>query len=242
MAGPLFEIDPDIRRAWTPPSRVYTDSDIYAAAKERIFARSWQLVGTIDEVRVPGQTLPVTLLEGCLDEPLLLARDRQDGLRCLSNVCTHRGMMVCETGGVEAHLRCRYHGRRFALDGSFESMPEFEEAKGFPSKSDDLPRVALQQWGPLLFAAMVAHTSLLHAFLTTSLHRHRLHLMAFATLYAGFLISRHRAELRALWTPHRARLAVGLLVSALLVLALASWRTQIPAWPDSPAPVELRER
>lgn len=154
MAGPLFEIDPDIRRAWTPPSRVYCDASIYAAAKERIFARSWQLVGSVDDVRTPGQTLPFTMLEGCLDEPLLLVRDPKSELRCLSNVCTHRGMVVCDQAGVESHLRCPYHGRRFALDGTFESMPEFEQAEGFPSESDNLPRVALEQWGPFLFAAL----------------------------------------------------------------------------------------
>ena len=42
------------------------------------------------------------------------ARDAQDRLHCLSNVCTHRGTLVCEGDGVESALRCRYHGRRFA--------------------------------------------------------------------------------------------------------------------------------
>lgn len=154
MSDTSFEIDPDIRRAWTPPSRVYSDAGIYDAARETIFARSWQLVGHVDEVAVAGQARPFTMLEGCLDEPLLLVRDREDGLHCLSNVCTHRGMMVCEGCGVVSSLRCRYHGRRFGLDGSFESMPEFDEAVDFPAASDSLPRVAFERWGPFLFAAL----------------------------------------------------------------------------------------
>jgi phenylpropionate dioxygenase-like ring-hydroxylating dioxygenase large terminal subunit len=154
MSESSFEIDADIRCAWTPPSRVYNDVGIYGAAKERIFARSWQLVGHVDDVRTAGQVHPFTMLDGSLDEPLLLVRDRDDALHCLSNVCTHRGMIVCEHGGVESSLRCRYHGRRFGLGGAFESMPEFEEAADFPAKSDDLSRVSLERWGPFLFAAI----------------------------------------------------------------------------------------
>ena len=147
-------IDPDIRRAATLPSWVYADPAVFAEARERIFARSWQLVGDTDRVKVPGQVFPVTLLEGLLDEPLLLTRDRGDALHCLSNVCTHRGNLVAESEGVEQALRCRYHGRRFALDGRFVSMPEFEQAIGFPTPADDLPRIPFGAWDKFLFASL----------------------------------------------------------------------------------------
>jgi choline monooxygenase len=149
-----FEIDADISRAWTPPSRVYTDPAVYHAARERIFARSWQWVGDGQAARVPGQVHPSTLLEGCLDEPLLLVRDERDGLHAVSNVCTHRGNLVCEQGGILGGLRCRYHGRRFGLDGKFVSMPEFEGAKDFPSPADDLRRLPASTWGPFIFASL----------------------------------------------------------------------------------------
>ncbi|MGD2111731.1 MAG: aromatic ring-hydroxylating dioxygenase subunit alpha [Phycisphaerae bacterium] len=154
MCAFRFEIDPDIRRAWTPPARVYTDPQLYRDTRDCVFARSWQLVGHADDVRVPGQVHPFTLLAGCLDEPLMLVRDRDDSLRCLSNVCTHRGMQVCQNGGIESVLRCRYHGRRFALDGGFQSMPEFEGVEGFPAETDDLRQLPLCQWGPFLFVSL----------------------------------------------------------------------------------------
>jgi choline monooxygenase len=149
-----FSIDPDIRKASTLPAWVYSDPGVFERAKERVFARTWQLVADTDAVKVPGQVHPFTLLEGCLGEPLLLTRDRADALHCLSNVCTHRGNLVVEHPGVETALRCRYHGRRFQLDGRFHSMPEFEEAKGFPSAADDLPRVAFETWEKLVFASL----------------------------------------------------------------------------------------
>src|SRR3954454_1437104 len=116
-----WTIDEDIRRASTLPAEVYGDPRWLATMRDRVFARSWQLVADTDAVRVPGATHPVTLLEGMLDEPLVLTRDTQDELHCLSNVCTHRGTLVCEHAAVLPALRCRYHGRRFAHDGRFLS-------------------------------------------------------------------------------------------------------------------------
>ena len=43
MTLPL-EIDPDIRRARTPPGAFYTDPAVWAAQRERLFPRTWHLV------------------------------------------------------------------------------------------------------------------------------------------------------------------------------------------------------
>jgi choline monooxygenase len=147
-------IHPDIRRAETLPAAVYRSRELFEQSRERIFARSWQLVGDADPLRPPGQVHPFTLLPEMLDEPLVLARGDDDRLRCLSNVCTHRGNLVAEHPGRCRDLRCRYHGRRFGLDGRMLSMPEFEEAKGFPSERDHLPELPLETWGKFLFTSL----------------------------------------------------------------------------------------
>jgi choline monooxygenase len=150
----LFEIDPDIRVARTLPARVYSDPEIFQLQRERVFARTWHYAGYADLVKVAGQVYPFTLLPGMLDEPLVLTRDPIDRIHCLSNVCTHRGTLVVEGAGVEQQLRCRYHGRRFALDGRFHSMPEFEETTNFPTRADDLPQVPLGFWERFLLVAL----------------------------------------------------------------------------------------
>jgi choline monooxygenase len=149
-----LNIDPEIARASTPPSRVYHDPELFELQKARVFEGSWQVVGASDQLKAPGHVLPVTLLEGCLDEPLVLTRDDAGEAHCLSNVCTHRGALVVEGEGHLKTLRCRYHGRRFRLDGALHSMPEFEEVEGFPAPSDDLPALPLRDWGPLTFASL----------------------------------------------------------------------------------------
>ncbi|MDX1502034.1 MAG: SRPBCC family protein [Thermoanaerobaculia bacterium] len=149
-----LRVDPEIRRATTPSGRIYHDDAFFRAAAERILARGWHLAGDLDRVRVPGAVLPRTLLPGALDECIVFTRDAGDELHCLSNVCTHRGSTVVQGEGVLQSLRCRYHGRRFALDGRFQSMPEFEDAQGFPRPEDDLPRVPWGSLGRLLFASV----------------------------------------------------------------------------------------
>jgi choline monooxygenase len=149
-----FEIDPDIRVAETLPARMYSDPGVFRVQRDRVFARTWQYAGHTDLVKVPGQVHPFVLMPGSLDEPLLLTRDANDRIRCLSNVCTHRGTLVVEGAGHAQQLRCRYHGRRFTLDGRFHSMPEFEGTANFPSAKDDLPEVALGSWERFLLVAL----------------------------------------------------------------------------------------
>lgn len=152
-----FELDADIAKAQTPPGWFYNDAGVYERAKERVLRRSWQLVAEREQVKVPGQVFPFTLLEGSLDEPLLLTRDQKDVVRCMSNVCTHRGTILCPHAGHEKALVCRYHGRRFDLDGTMRHMPEFEGVAGFPSESDNLKRVEFGSWGgdgKLIFASL----------------------------------------------------------------------------------------
>ena len=149
-----FDIDPDIRLAQTLPARVYADPEMFRAQAEHVFARTWHYVGHADLVKTPGAVYPFTLLPGVLDEPLVLTRAADDRIHCLSNVCTHRGTLVVEGAGHLAQLRCRYHGRRFALDGRFHSMPEFEGTANFPSPKDDLPSVPLGFYDQFLMVSL----------------------------------------------------------------------------------------
>jgi choline monooxygenase len=129
------------------------DPRLFARLRESLFARSWQLVAHESELGATSTpaALPVTVLPGMLDEPLLLVRD--GGIRALSNACTHRGALVCEEKGAVAAktLRCRYHGRRFALDGRCLGAPGFD---AIPERAD-LPRAGLASWKGFLFASVL---------------------------------------------------------------------------------------
>jgi choline monooxygenase len=90
----LFFVDPDIAKAKTLNTEFYTDPEFFIEAKEKIFSNCWQVIGNTDLVKEPGECFPFTFLEDYLDEPLLLTRDKENNIHCLSNVCTHRGTIL----------------------------------------------------------------------------------------------------------------------------------------------------
>ena len=138
----LFSIDPDIARAETLPAWCYRDPDFFELCRKSVFSMSWQLVG--DSSRME----PIAPFE-IAGEPFVKTPQG-----CLSNTCTHRGMLVAPTPCDATELRCPYHGRRFDLDGRCLSMPEFEGVRGFPGPRDNLSPIPSATWGPFLFAAI----------------------------------------------------------------------------------------
>lgn len=146
----IFDIDPDITKAKTLSSDFYTDPAHFVVSREKIFARAWHFLG---HKPVSDGVTPKTILPDFLDEPVLLV-SREDSLKCLSNVCTHRGKILVEEPCQLNLIRCGYHGRRFSLDGKFMSMPEFEGVENFPCESDDLRQLHVAKWSGFAFVAL----------------------------------------------------------------------------------------
>jgi len=149
-----FNVDKDISIAKTIHKDVYINANIFETSKEKIFADTWQWIGHEELVGAPSTLYPFTLLENYLNEPLLLSKGENGVLHCMSNVCTHRGNLLI-TDPCKAHdIRCKYHGRRFDLDGCFKSMPEFKEVKNFPTEDDNLKKLPLYKWGNMFFTSL----------------------------------------------------------------------------------------
>ncbi|RAV98604.1 aromatic ring-hydroxylating oxygenase subunit alpha [Pseudochryseolinea flava] len=151
---PKFDIHPDIAKATTIPTDFYLQTEYFEYTQQKLFPSTWQFMGDTDRVKEAGWVTPLTFLENFVDEPLLLAHDQDNAIRCLSNVCTHRANLIIERPCKTKDLRCKYHGRRFKLDGKFLSMPEFKEVENFPAETDNLTNVPLSQWGKFLFTSL----------------------------------------------------------------------------------------
>ncbi|MGY8915041.1 MAG: aromatic ring-hydroxylating oxygenase subunit alpha [Flavobacteriales bacterium] len=149
-----FNIDSDITKATTLPASFYRDPEIFEAIKHGIFYKSWQWIGHKNLVALPQQQYPFTLLDGYLTEPVVLTKDQENNIHCLTNVCTHRGNLVVSKNSNTKKLICGYHGRRFQLDGTMEHMPVFKEVKDFPKPCDNLHKFPLRHWGPFLFMGL----------------------------------------------------------------------------------------
>ncbi|MGE5147610.1 MAG: aromatic ring-hydroxylating oxygenase subunit alpha, partial [Candidatus Eiseniibacteriota bacterium] len=100
--------------------RVYTDAEIFALERERIFRRAWLYVGHESQVPKPGD-FAQSRLDG---DPVLLTRHSDGTIHVLRNRCAHRGAKVClHESGNARHLQCPYHGWTYALDGALAGVP-----------------------------------------------------------------------------------------------------------------------
>ena len=149
-----FFVHPDISIAETLPAEFYRSQEIFEVLKEKIFVKSWHWIGTEKEL-LPKElcTYPFELLKDYLCEPLILVRTEKE-LKCLTNVCTHRGHLVVLEPSKNKKLSCLYHGRKFELDGTFSFMPEFKEVKNFPRPCDSLKEFSLANFRNHLFVSL----------------------------------------------------------------------------------------
>jgi choline monooxygenase len=142
-----IQVDEAISRAATIPSWCYTDPATEAGERDRIFARTWQLVGREDQVASPGAYFTAEVA----GEPILVVRGNDSRLRALSNVCRHRAGPVAKGEGSCGAFRCGYHGWSYALDGRLVNTPEFEGVEGFEKDSIRLPEFRVERWLGLVF-------------------------------------------------------------------------------------------
>ena len=142
-----FRVACDVENAWTLPSAVYTDAGVLAAEKERIFSRTWQVVGHAHQVANAGDYFTTELVS----EPLLIVRGGDGVLRGFYNVCRHRAGPPAEGCGSRKLFRCGYHGWTYGLDGALINATEMEGAAGFRPEEFALVPVRVEEWFNLVF-------------------------------------------------------------------------------------------
>ena len=145
VAAPI--INSDICKAHTLPSRYYTEESLFSDILSRL-SNSFHFAAHVSQLN-ENSIIPLPQLENILGEALILTKDEQ--IRCLSNVCTHRGMLIATKPCDLKSLKCRYHGRTFGLDGCMRNMPEFTDVENFPTDSDNLREFNIKKWNGIIF-------------------------------------------------------------------------------------------
>ena len=96
-------------------ARYYTDPEVFAAEMDRVFARSWVMVGHVSQVAEPGTV--ITAAVG--DESVLVANDGGN-LRAMYNVCQHRGHQLVTSEKVRVdQITCPYHAWTYGSTGGW---------------------------------------------------------------------------------------------------------------------------
>ena len=146
-----YYISNDISEAETMHSDFYTNEDLFKSSNKKIFSSSWKLVG--HKTNFKCSTTPFTFLPEILPYELLLI-NQNDLYSCISNVCTHRGHILCNEEKNRKVLRCKYHARTFDFSGKIKSAPGFNNVKNFPLDTDNLALLDLIDWNGFLFVCL----------------------------------------------------------------------------------------
>ena len=136
-----------LSQASTLPSRYYYHPEILELEKRTVFGSTWQLVGRAEQVARPGDYFTASIA----DEPIVVARGRDERLRVFSNVCRHRAGPVATGIGHCNTFQCGYHGWSYSLDGRLLGTPEFDGVECFSKEANSLPEFQVETWGSLVF-------------------------------------------------------------------------------------------
>ena len=104
--------------------RTLSDREIYDLEMERVFGKTWLLLGHASEIPNSGDYM----MRDMGNDSVIVTRDRDGQVHVSLNVCPHRGMRVCLTdkGNTQVH-KCIYHGWAFKPNGDFIGAPVADE-------------------------------------------------------------------------------------------------------------------
>jgi choline monooxygenase len=158
----LYHPGEPLEKAWTIPSPWYFDRDFYEAERAGVFAKSWQAVGRVDQVRENGEFFTADIA----GEPIVVARGEDGVLRAFYNVCRHHAAaVVTEAAGCAKQFRCPYHGWTYGNDGALKGMVEFEGVCDFDRAKNGLAPVRVETWEHFVFVNLDLHAGPLREFL-----------------------------------------------------------------------------
>jgi choline monooxygenase len=160
MTTPRIHVDvnPQLECAETLASRYYTDPAVLALEKERIFQRTWQLVGTLSqscgEVNGVRRTIAdagAYFTADVIGEPVVVVRDNAGTLRAFSNVCRHRAGPIAQGAGCRNVFHCGYHGWTYTLDGRLIGTPEVDGMEFFDRSTMGMFPLRCETWEQFIF-------------------------------------------------------------------------------------------
>jgi len=144
------------REAGTIRASAYVDPDIYRLEVERIFRRCWLFLAHETQIPKAGDFLSTYMGE----DPVVVVRQADGGVKAFLNQCRHRGMRLCRADvGKAKNFTCVYHGWVYGLDGKLVGVPLEQPAYGEIDRASwsarPVPRIA--RYKGLIFGCWDEH-------------------------------------------------------------------------------------
>jgi len=129
----------------------YTSDEYFELEQQHLWPNSWICAGRVEELPEPGSYY----LFDDLGYPMVIVRDKDDTIRCLSNTCRHRGApVVREERGTARNLRCQYHAWTYALNGDLIAVTDERDFPNICKEDRGLPEYSCETWGGWIFINM----------------------------------------------------------------------------------------
>lgn len=138
----------------TMPAPFFFDRGVFEEERERIFLRSWHLVGHVNEFAEPG----AFVVQDIFEQSVIVVAGQDGDIRAVHNVCRHRGNRLITTrrGKLGAVLRCPYHSWCYNLDGGLRAAPRTEGLAGFDKAEWGLKPVRMEIFAGWVFVTLDA--------------------------------------------------------------------------------------
>lgn len=105
--------------------RYYTDPAIFELELDRVFARTWQMVGHVSQLAGPGDLITATVGR----ERVLVTNDGTS-IHAFYNVCQHRGHELVPAGTTHLPtIVCPYHAWTYDLAGTLVRARRIDAAR-----------------------------------------------------------------------------------------------------------------
>ncbi|MCM3080585.1 aromatic ring-hydroxylating dioxygenase subunit alpha [Brevibacillus invocatus] len=132
------------------PAYILADPTIYKLEHEKIFMKTWILLGHESELSEKNDYLTRDLA----GYSVIIARGQDDEIRAFYNMCTHRGMKLCRADkGNKANFTCPYHGFNFRNNGELIGVPLQNDIYGgqLDKSTMSLKKVTIATYKGLIF-------------------------------------------------------------------------------------------
>lgn len=128
----------------------YCAPDYFDAERERVFKRSWLLVGRIEEIPEAGDffTRDIAVLRAAA----LVVRGPDGAVRAFHNSCQHRGNKVTSLAkGRVTAFACGFHGWTYDLAGKLVYVPDEDNFFDFCRDRHALKPLGCDVWNGFVF-------------------------------------------------------------------------------------------
>ena len=149
----------ELSTATTIAVDAYISPEYARAERDRLWRKTWQQVGRVEELPEVGSYLSYDIL----DDSILVVRTGANEFAAHHNVCMHRGRRLIDVpegaknakGRARKSFVCGFHGWTYGLDGTCTHIREQDDWKGaLTPKNTHLAPVRVDTWGGWLWINM----------------------------------------------------------------------------------------